>query len=224
MVIEGKHLSLIYDRNKEEETYALRDVSITIEAGGCTAIVGPSGSGKSSLLYLLSGLRKPSSGTVFFDDTDMEAYTSGERDQIRRERFGFLFQKHFLIEYMTALDNILVVPDKCSEELRGRALDLLEQLGIRHLAGKKPFQLSGGQRQRIAVARALINRPDVVFADEPTASVDHAGALEIMKVLAGKENHRSGSGTTLVVVTHDRSILDNAFRLVELRDGRILKK
>ncbi len=220
MVIEGRNLRLVYDRNKEEETYALRDISISITPGEFIGIVGPSGSGKSSLLYLISGLRKASSGTVYFDDTDIEAYTSDQRDQIRRERFGFIFQKHFLIDYMTILDNLLVVPDKNDGELRERAFDLLERLGIRHLAAKKPFQLSGGQRQRVAVARALMNCPEVVFADEPTASVDHANALEMVRILRNQENHKNT--TSVIVVTHDRSILGSADKIIEMRDGKIL--
>jgi putative ABC transport system ATP-binding protein len=223
MVIEGRNLSLIYDRNKEEETHALRDVSITIAAGESTAIVGPSGSGKSSLLYLISGLKKPSAGTVYFDDSDIEVYTSDQRDRIRRERFGFIFQKRFLINYMTVMDNILAIPDKNNEALRERAFDLLGQFGIRHLAAKKPFQLSGGQRQRVAVARALINCPDVIFADEPTASVDYANALEIISILRNHKNKNSvKNAASVVIVTHDRSILSVMDKIIEMRDGRIL--
>ena len=216
MVIEGRDLSLIYDMNHDAETYALKEVNITIRAGEFSAIVGPSGSGKSSLLYLLSGLKKPTTGTIYFDDADIESFSPFQKDSIRRNQFGFIFQKHLLIDYMTVLDNILIIPDKNNKVLNDRALYLLEQLGIKHLSGKKPFQLSVGQRQRVAVARALINQPSVVFADEPTASLDHTNAQEIMSILKNLKK-----GTSIVVVTHDRSILENADKIIELWDGRI---
>jgi ABC-type antimicrobial peptide transport system, ATPase component len=217
MVIEGRELNLIYDLNKEVATYALRDVNINIKTGSFTGIIGPSGSGKSSLLYVLSGLKSPTSGTVYYDDIDIEAYTAVQKAAIRKQRFGFIFQKHFLINYMTVLDNVLSASLEASGSPVEKALEILEKLGIRHLAGKKPHQLSGGQRQRTAIARALINNPSIIFADEPTASLDHGNAREVMDLLESIKND-----TAIVVVTHDRSILENADNIVEMWDGKIL--
>ena len=214
MIIEGKEITLVYDMNMEEETYALKNASISLNRNEMTAIIGPSGSGKSSLLYILSGLKKPTSGTVYYDDVDIEALPDFEKDTLRKNKFGFIFQRHFLIDYLNVLDNVLVGLNKNDRESIDKALTLLEKLKISHLAKKKPFQLSGGQRQRTAVARALINDPSVIFADEPTASLDHRNALDVMKVL---EEYRNS--TTILVVTHDLSILENVDRTVEIWDG-----
>jgi len=217
MVIEGKDLNLIYDLNKDVATHALRDINITIDTGSFTGILGPSGSGKSSLLYVLSGLKKPSSGTVYYNDADIESYSREKQDALRKNSFGFIFQKHFLINYMSALDNVLIAADKRKKDSAKLACSLLDQLGLKHLAHRKPFQLSGGQRQRVAVARALINRPSVIFADEPTASLDHDNAHEVMDILKSFKNE-----TSLIIVTHDRTILENADSILEMWDGRII--
>jgi putative ABC transport system ATP-binding protein len=216
MIIEGKEISLVYDINMEEETYALRNVSITLNRNEMTAIIGPSGSGKSSLLYILSGLKKATSGTVYYDDIDIESLSVFEKDTLRKEKFGFIFQRHFLIDYLTILDNVLVGLNKYDKASIDKALSLLDRLKISHLAKKRPYQLSGGQRQRTAVARALINDPSVIFADEPTASLDHRNALEVMSVLEEFRDRAS-----ILVVTHDVSILGNVDRTVEIWDGFI---
>lgn len=218
MRIDGRELNLIYDFNSAgNETCALSGVNITLDHNGITGIIGPSGSGKSSLLYVLSGLKRPTSGTVYYDDMDIEAHASHTREAIRKERFGFIFQKHFLIDYLSILDNVLVPLNDKSAGSSEYALSLLDRLGIRHLAGKKPHALSGGQRQRAAVARAMINRPKVIFADEPTASLDHNNAMEVMGILSDfKES------SVILVVTHDRSILSGADKIIEMWDGRII--
>ena len=215
MIIEGRELSLVYDMNLEEETYALRNMNITLKKHGMTGIMGPSGSGKSSLLYVLSGLKKPTSGTVFYDDIDIESLQSAAMDSIRRNKFGFIFQKHFLIDYLSVLDNVLVGINRHDRDSIAKAMLLLEKFSVSHLANKKPTQLSVGQRQRIAVARALINEPSVIFADEPTASLDHPNAREVMKVL-GEFKERA----SILIVTHDRSILDQADHIIEVWDGK----
>lgn len=215
MIIEGRELSLVYDMNLEEETYALRNMNITLKKHGMTGIMGPSGSGKSSLLYVLSGLKKPTSGTVFYDDIDIESLQSAAMDSIRRNKFGFIFQKHFLIDYLSVLDNVLVGINRHDRDSIAKAMLLLEKFSVAHLADKKPTQLSVGQRQRIAVARALINEPSVIFADEPTASLDHTNAREVMKVL-GEFKERA----SILIVTHDRSILDQADHIIEVWDGK----
>lgn len=216
MLLEGKGLTMVYDRGKELETYALRDVNIALDINQMIGVMGPSGSGKSSLLYVLSGLKKPTAGTVVYKGMDLDAMSAVERARLRKKEFGFIFQRHFLIDYMTALDNVLVGINDASAAGKNKALLLMDRLGIKHVAYKKPFQLSGGQRQRIAIARALINDPAVIFADEPTASLDHANAQEVMAVL-----EEIKAKTSVLVVTHDASILKNADSVIELWDGRI---
>ncbi len=215
MLIEGIDLSLIYDLGKEHETYAVRNLNIKLNAGETIGVIGPSGSGKSSLLYLLSGLKSPTMGTVYYQDIDIESLSELKRSELRRQNFGFIFQRHFLIDYMTVFDNVLLASNKKDPEAaKSDTADLLRQLGMEKLSGKKPSGLSGGQRQKVAIARALMNQPSVIFADEPTASLDHEAALDVMDLLT---EHRGSS--TLLVVTHDRSILEKADRVLEMWDG-----
>ncbi|MDD4295912.1 MAG: ABC transporter ATP-binding protein [Ruminiclostridium sp.] len=216
MRIDGCSLGLVY--GKEEKTVCLRDVSISLKPGEMNIIQGPSGSGKSSLIYLLSGLRIPTTGTVFINDKDFESFTPNEKDILRRQKFGFVFQRLFLLNYLTAMENVMVGLQQYSSSSRQYALTLLRKLGIGHLAEKKPPQLSQGQRQRIAVARALANTPEVIFADEPTASLDHENALDVMRILNECKTHAA-----ILAVTHDLSILEKADKIFTLRDGIISK-
>lgn len=217
MVIDGRQLSLVYNIESEAPTYALRDINISIGTNEIIGITGPSGSGKSSLLYLLSGLKTPSSGTVYYDDVDISTYSSSEKANLRRTRFGFIFQRHFLIDYLSVLDNVLSVTNSNTGDEIEKAMELLAQLKISHLSGKKPYQLSNGQRQKAAIARALINNPEVIFADEPTASLDHNNAREVMDVLESCHTRSS-----IIVATHDRVMLQNAGRIIELWDGQLV--
>jgi putative ABC transport system ATP-binding protein len=217
MLLEGTDLSLIYDIGKEQETYAVRNLSIRLKEGELVGNIGPSGSGKSSLLYLLSGLKSPTMGTVYYKDIDMESLNEHMRSQLRRNSFGFIFQRHFLIDYMNVFENVLLASNEEDiKTAKEKTSDLLVRLGMEKLARKKPTGLSGGQRQKVAVARALINSPSIIFADEPTASLDHENARMVMELL---EEHKGN--TTVLVVTHDRSILGNADRIIEMWDGHI---
>jgi len=218
MYIEGTQIGLTYEVNKEQATVAFRDVDIKLESGEMAGIMGPSGSGKSSLLYVLSGLKKPTSGTVFYDDADIEGFSADEKAKIRRSKFGFIFQRHYLIDYLPVLDNVLAGVNRRDALYQSLAMELLDKLKIGHLARRKPWQLSGGQRQRVAVARALVHKPAVLFADEPTASIDHENAEDVMNILA---EHREKDGMSVLVVTHDRSILKNADHVLDIWDGRI---
>lgn len=212
MRIDGQGLGLMYGR--EEKTVCLKDASISLKPGEMTVIQGPSGSGKSSLLYLLSGLRKPTSGTVYINDVDLESYMVNEKDLLRKQKFGFVFQRLFLLHYLTALENVMIGMHDIRPSSTQYALSLLTKLGIDHVASRKPSTLSQGQRQRIAIARALANTPEVVFADEPTASLDHDNAIDVMNILNDCKVHAS-----ILVVTHDSSILEKADRVMQLRDG-----
>ena len=218
-MFELKNVCLVYDIGKEEVTYALRNINITTKSNGILGIMGPSGSGKSSLLYIMSGLKNPTSGEVIYNGIVMNQLFIDDKANLRREKFGFVFQRGYLIDYLSVLDNILVPVNSSSEKYKAKAMDLLEKLGIAKLASKKPYQLSGGQRQRVVIARALINDPEVIFADEPTAALDHAAAADVMRVLGEYSKDK-----LVVVVTHDTSILSGVDNILTIWDGRLENK
>ena len=197
-------------------------VSLTIEHGEFVCVMGPSGSGKSSLLYLLGLLDAPSSGRILLDGEDTSRYGEDDLANRRLEKLGFVFQFHFLLAEFTVLDNVLLPMrrlarlDEDAQRARGR--ELLERLGVADQAGKRPSQLSGGQRQRVAIARALANDPLVVLADEPTGNLDSAAAANVRQILRALTHDL---GKTVVAVTHDGAFAAAADRRVGLVDGRI---
>jgi len=214
-MLQGENLTLTY-QDGEATIDAVQDVSITVEDHQFIGILGPSGSGKSSLLYLLSGLRRPTQGEVYLDDRGYGKMPERERVALRRTEFGFVFQQHFLINYLTALENVRVaapVQDKPHAE-QGKAL--LADLGMGDKLHRFPYELSGGERQRVAVARAMIHRPRVIFADEPTGLLDRRTGLQVMSLLRGYRDQGS-----LIAVTHNSEILAEADLVVTLRDGQI---
>ncbi|HUO79256.1 MAG TPA: ABC transporter ATP-binding protein [Steroidobacteraceae bacterium] len=198
------------------------DVSLAIEHGEFVCVMGPSGSGKSSLLYLLGLLDAPSAGRVLLDGEDTSRYGEDELANRRLEKLGFVFQFHFLLAEFTVLDNVLLPMrrlgrrDEAAQQARGR--ELLERLGVGDQAGKRPSQLSGGQRQRVAIARALANDPLVVLADEPTGNLDSAAAANVREILRSLTHE---FGKTVVAVTHDGAFAAAADRRIGLVDGRI---
>jgi putative ABC transport system ATP-binding protein len=212
-MIEATRASLEYlDHGKE--VFACRDIDIDVRDGEFLGILGPSGSGKSSLLYLLSGLKTPTSGSVRFQGKDLSTLAEEKRADLRLQEFGFVFQQPYLLGYLTAVENVMVaVPGK---PMRRQALDLLDKLGLASKSHRLPHELSGGERQRVCVARSLLGSPKVIFADEPTAALDHAKGIQVVKLL----NEHRGSGS-LVMVTHDPSMLEQADRIVRLRDGTL---
>ncbi|KAA0228097.1 MAG: ABC transporter ATP-binding protein [Armatimonadetes bacterium] len=212
-MIEVRSASLVY-QDFDRQVYACREVTLEVAAGEFVAILGPSGSGKSSLLYLLSGLKSPTSGSAWFKGRDYAEMSDAERARIRIENFGFLFQQAFLVGYLTAIENVMLV-DPIRGDSRERALDLLDRVGLRTEANRYPSELSGGQKQRVCVARALYNDPEVVFADEPTASLDQEAGKGVVQVL---REHRTGS---LVMVTHDQAMIASADRVVTMDDGAV---
>ena len=216
-MIKIDNLNLVYDIGKEVQTYALRNINLTLQGSRMIGIMGPSGSGKSSLLYVMSGLKVPTSGTVTYNNIEFSKISATKAAEIRLKKFGFIFQRHFLIDYMTVMENVLTPINSDRKEDKIKALNLLEKLKIGHLANKRPFQLSGGQRQRVAIARALINDPEVIFADELTAALDHQSAKEVMDFL---DEYKKKA--LIIVVTHDPSILENADDIINIRDGAIV--
>ncbi|MBN1888293.1 MAG: ATP-binding cassette domain-containing protein [Thermoflexales bacterium] len=216
-MLQAENLTLTY-QDGESMLNAVQDVSITIEDHQFIGLLGPSGSGKSSLLYLLSGLRKPTGGEVYLDGRAYSKMPERERVVLRRSEFGFVFQQHFLINYLTALENVMVaalVQDKAHAE---QARALLADLSLGNKLHRFPYELSGGERQRVAVARAMLHRPRFIFADEPTGLLDRHTGLQVMALLRNYCDQGS-----LIVVTHNPEILDKAHLVVRLRDGQITK-
>jgi putative ABC transport system ATP-binding protein len=208
-------------RSGSHQLAVLRDVSFTIPQGAFVAIVGPSGSGKTTLLGLLAGLDTPSRGTVILDGADMTNFTEDERAQLRGQKVGFIFQSFQLIPTLTAQENVQV-----PLELRGengaaeRARDLLGRVGLGDRVDHFPTQLSGGEQQRVAIARAFVNRPRILFADEPTGNLDAGTGARIVELL---ESLNRESGTTIILVTHDPNLAARADRVIRLADGVVVE-
>ncbi len=216
-MFEIKNITMIYDMEKTEKIYALAGFDLTLPDRGLVGIIGPSGSGKSTLMYCLSTLKKPTDGQILYNGRELANLKDQEREALRRLEFGFVFQRHFLVPYLSAVDNVTVAAAKYDKNTPEQAKQLLSNLGLGSKEwGKRPSKLSGGQRQRTAIARAMINNPKVLFADEPTAALDHENAFGVMKILKdyAKEN-------LVIVITHDHSILKDANSIIEMWDGNI---
>jgi lipoprotein-releasing system ATP-binding protein len=200
----------------------LQPTTIEIERGEFVALTGPSGAGKSTLLYLLGVLDRPTSGKVWIEDVDASALTDSERAQLRSERLGFVCQSHFLLPEFTVLENVEIpmLRRGMSRALaRDRARTTLERLNLGSLHARRPFELSGGQQQRTSIARAVAGEPSVVFADEPTGSLDSTNGEAVMSLF---EHLSEISRVTFVVVTHDGGFARRMSRQIELKDGRIV--
>lgn len=204
----------------ENTVKAVDDISVSFDKGEFCAVTGPSGSGKSTLLHLLSSLEAPTAGDIIYNDVKLSNYNDNQLSILRRRRFGFVFQAYNLVQELTGYENILlpVMLDskKPDEEYLNKIIDML---GIRDRLEHLPSALSGGQQQRIAIARALANKPSVLFADEPTGNLDGKSGREVLSLLkyAGKE-----LGVTLILVTHDLHVAEQAERVITIEDGRIV--
>jgi len=197
-----------------KEHFAVDGVSLEVQPNEFLGILGPSGSGKSSLLYLLSGLKVPSSGQIEFDGRPLSQMDDTERSRLRLKEFGFVFQQPYLLGYLSALENVRIA--EMDADNSAAAVALLNQLGLGEKLHRLPHELSGGERQRVCVARALMGNPKVIFADEPTASLDHRNGVAVVSLL----NQLRGEGS-LVMVTHDETMLAEADRVVRLVDGKV---
>lgn len=217
MIVKLEHVTKIY-REGHREVPALRDISLSLNEGEWIAIVGPSGCGKSTLLNLIAGLDRPTHGKIEVDGTDLSKLSQEALVRWRREHVGIVFQFFQLLPTLTALENVqlpLVLAGRPNS--RSRALALLEQVGLLHLANRLPSDLSGGEQQRVAIARALANQPRLLLADEPTGNLDRANGELVLDIFTEVWS----SGTTLILVTHDQHVAERAQRRLELQDGVI---
>lgn len=214
-MIEARDASLVYN-DHGRDVYACREVSLEVHPNEFLGILGPSGSGKSSLLYLLSGLKQPTSGLVAYRGRDLKAMGDEDRANLRLAEFGFVFQQPYLLGYLTALENVLVAAGPKGRGNQVEAQGLLESLGIGQKQHRLPHELSGGERQRVCVARALLGSPQAIFSDEPTASLDHTNGSQVVQLL----NEHRGKGA-LIMVTHDPTMLERADRVLRIVDGQI---
>ena len=219
-IIKTERLNKTYQDNGVP-VKALKDINLTVDKGDYMVIAGPSGSGKTTLLNLLGALDKPTSGKVFFEDEDITLKKKKELSEFRLNKMGFIFQAYNLIPVLTALENIefsMMLTGISEKERYQRALSLMDELGIKELAGKRPNAMSGGQQQRVAVARAIVNNPTVVLADEPTANLDSKTGSNLLDLM---ERMNKEKDITFIFSSHDKQVIERAKRLVKLKDGII---
>jgi putative ABC transport system ATP-binding protein len=221
-IVEARGLVKIYPMGATE-VHALRGMDLTVDAGEFMSVMGPSGSGKSTLLNLVGCLDRPTEGTVWLDGEDVTQVPRSRLPAIRREKIGFVFQQFNLLNHLTALENVML-PLRYAEvgrrEARERAARLLEHVGLGDRVTHRPLELSGGEQQRVAVARALVNRPAIVLADEMTGELDTATADELIALLQTLNRE----GQTFVIVTHDPRVAAQTRRTVYLQDGRVVRE
>jgi putative ABC transport system ATP-binding protein len=219
-LIRVENLEKVY-RDNSVPVQALRGINLIVNKGEFLVIAGPSGSGKTTLLNLLGALDKPTVGKVYLENEDLSLKSKSELSSLRLNRMGFIFQAYNLIPVLTAMENIefsmmlLGIPEK---ERRKKALELMDDLGIKELANKRPNEMSGGQQQRVAVARAMVNNPSIILADEPTANLDSTTGGLLLDLM---QKMNVDKKITFIFSSHDKQVMDRASRLIILRDGKI---
>lgn len=218
-VIRIENLAKIYQMGNQK-VHALRDVSLNINHNEYVALMGPSGSGKSTLMNMLGCLDTPTSGKYILNEQDVSSLEDNQLAEIRNKEIGFIFQTFNLLPRATALDNVslpLIYAGMGSEDRKKRGSEVLEEVGLGDRMDHRPNELSGGQRQRVAVARALVNKPSIILADEPTGNLDSKTSIEIMGLF--EEIHEAGN--TVILVTHEEDIAMHAHRIIRLKDGLV---
>lgn len=221
-LIELKDVYKIYSEGMESEVRALDGVSLTVERGEFVAIVGQSGSGKSTMMNVLGCLDIPTRGDYLLDGTDVRDLTDRELSRIRNRKIGFIFQQYHLIQGLTVLENVelpLIYQGIHSDDRYDLAIEALERVGLSGRVKHKPAQMSGGQQQRVAIARAIATKPPIIMADEPTGALDSRTGQEVLGFL--QELNKEGS--TIILITHDNKIAATARRCVRIQDGKIVE-
>ncbi len=220
-LIRLEKVTKVYPMGERGTVEALRGIDLEVHLGEYVAVMGPSGSGKSSLMNILGCLDRPTSGRYWFEGREVSRLSDREQARVRNERIGFVFQSFNLLPRASALQNVelpLVYRGLPAKERHARAMAALEAVGIANRAQHRPAELSGGECQRVAIARALVTRPAILVADEPTGNLDSANTAEILALF--REIHSRGN--TIIVVTHEESVAREAARVVRMRDGRIV--
>jgi putative ABC transport system ATP-binding protein len=198
----------------------LDNINFSVEGGSTLSIVGPSGSGKTTLLGLCAGLDRSTTGSIDLHQTRLDGLNEDQRAQVRNQYVGFIFQNFQLMPTLTALENVMVPMELRGErKIRGAAMDLLEKVGLADRAHHYPSQLSGGEQQRVSLARAFSNKPGILFADEPTGSLDSETSEKVIELIFGLNKE---AGTTLVLVTHDNDLASRTGRIIRIKGGRIV--
>ncbi|MGE7602793.1 ABC transporter ATP-binding protein [Peribacillus sp. NPDC097675] len=215
------HVSKIYGEG-ENMVRALNDISFRVKAGEFVAVVGPSGSGKSTFLSIAGALLSPSKGRLLLNNEDITSLSRKKLARVRLEKIGFVFQSSNLVPYLTVRDQLLLISELIGQRDKKavkKADELLSHLGLSHRANHMPEELSGGERQRVAIARSLMNNPEIILADEPTASLDSKRGREVVEMLTTEVKLRNKAA---IMVTHDERMLDLCDRVVNITDGKIL--
>jgi putative ABC transport system ATP-binding protein len=219
MILKVEHLTKFY-KSGTRTLKVLDDISFAIEAGNACAIIGPSGSGKTTLIAICAGLERPDYGSVIFDGVALDRADEETLARVRNRSIGFVFQSFQLLPSLTALENVMVPAEIQGENhARHRAAELLARVGLEDRLGHYPVQLSGGEQQRVAIARAFMNRPKILFADEPTGNLDAETTQDVVRLIY---DLNATTGTTLIMVTHDRDLSRRAGRVITLRGGRVI--
>jgi putative ABC transport system ATP-binding protein len=222
MIIKTEGLMKLF-RTEEVETTALDEVNLTIEKGEFTSIMGPSGCGKSTLLHILGLIDNPDGGKYWFLDEEVSSYSERQRANLRKENIGFVFQSFNLIDELTVYENVelpLIYTKTAAADRKTKVAAVLDKMDMGHRNKHFPQQLSGGQQQRVAVARAIVNQPNLILADEPTGNLDSEHGEEVMKILSGLNDE----GTTIVMVTHSPEDASASKRIVRMLDGKIISE
>lgn len=219
-ILRAEDVVKTYEREGASSVEALRGVTLSVAAGEFVAVTGASGSGKSTLLTVLSGLDLPNSGSIHIDGTEVTSAREQDLAGLRNQKIGFVFQDFHLVPSLTAWENVAFPAELAGRgDARSQARALLDQVGLGERLASFPHQLSGGEKQRVALCRAVINRPALLFADEPTGNLDTKNGQEVIRLLL---ELRAQSGSTLVLVTHSDSLAELADRVLVMSDGRIL--
>ncbi|MBS1492292.1 MAG: ABC transporter ATP-binding protein [Bacteroidetes bacterium] len=219
LLLDIREIKKAYKISKEKNLEVLKGINLQINREEIVAIVGKSGAGKSTLLHLIGTLDTPDSGKIFFDGTDVYAMKEKELSKFRNSKIGFIFQFHHLLPEFTAIENVMIPSMVAGKEDRAKAAELLKEVGIEDRKNHRPNEISGGEAQRIAIARALINSPDLILADEPTGNLDTQNAEAVMNLIF---NLRNKFKQSFIIVTHNEEFAQRCDRVIRMNDGLIV--